>query len=85
MEAESSVNKVPGLSAPDSHGIRFLVTTPTCRDAVFMVAASQTPHPHPTPLPSIVKEQLVAAWQLIYYDDRLRLVELLLLLGRSCL
>lgn len=52
MEAESSVNKIPGLSAPDSHGIRFLVTTPACRDAIFMVAASQTPTPtNPSSLP----------------------------------
>lgn len=35
-------------------------------------------------LPSLVKEQLVAVWQLIYYDGSLRLAELFLHLGRSC-
>lgn len=72
MEAESAVKRIPGLGAR-SHGVRFLATTPTRGDAILMVP------------PPLVKEQLVAVRQLICYDGSLRLVELCLPLGRSCL
>lgn len=49
-----------------------------------MVAALHHPHT-PTPPLSLVKEQLVTVWQLIYYDGSLRLTELFLQFGRSCL
>lgn len=76
MEAESAVKQIPGLGAR-SHGVRFLATTPTRGDAILMVPRLLPPSP--------VKEQLVAIRQLICYDGSLRLVELCLPLGRSCL